>query len=411
MAAARARPGARRPASASASTSPGSRHASELTVWRVGVARPEPAAARPDRCGRGTPRSTTRRGATAAAHVAVRSAVGVLRRPAAHRARRGLPGSSTSTAAVLPRPRQQRRARRARAPAGGRGRGAGQQAVLNTNTRYLHDALTRYARAARRLAARPAERSCFLTNSGSEANDLALRLARAHTGGRDMLVLDHAYHGNLTLAGRPVAVQVRRTRWRRCPAGDRTSCRSPTPTGAPLGVAAGVRTSRPVRELLGGSRASAPAGGGLLSEPMPGTAGQVVLVAGFPRRGVRAGACGRRRVHRRRGADRVRPGRLALLGLRAARRRPGHRHAWASRSGNGHPMGAVVTTPEVAALVRQRDGVLQHLRRQPGLGPRRARRCSTSLEDEGLQAHAADPVARMLQGCLEARRRGTRAHR
>ena len=37
---------------------------------------------------------------------------------------------------------------------------------------------------------------CFLVNSGSEANELALRLARAATGSDDVLVLDGAYHGN-----------------------------------------------------------------------------------------------------------------------------------------------------------------------------------------------------------------------
>ncbi len=105
---------------------------------------------------------------------------------------------------------------------------ARQQSLLNTNTRYLHDALTRYAR---RLAdSLPDPLSVvFLTNSGSEANDLALRIARAHTGGRDMLVLDHAYHGNLSSLidlspykfDGPGGAGLR-------PAP--TSCRSPTPT-------------------------------------------------------------------------------------------------------------------------------------------------------------------------------------
>ena len=38
---------------------------------------------------------------------------------------------------------------------------------------------------------------CLFVNSGSEANDLALRLARTHTGGEHIFVLDGAYHGNL----------------------------------------------------------------------------------------------------------------------------------------------------------------------------------------------------------------------
>ncbi len=72
-----------------------------------------------------------------------------------------------------------------------------QIAVLNTNTRYLHDNIVTYAE---RLTAKlPAPlKICYFLNSASEANELALRLARAHTGREDMIVLDAAYHGNTT---------------------------------------------------------------------------------------------------------------------------------------------------------------------------------------------------------------------
>src|SRR5438128_8810736 len=72
-----------------------------------------------------------------------------------------------------------------------------QMRALNTNTRYLDEHLARYAE---RLASTlPAPlRVCYFVNSGSEANELALRLARAHTGQRDLIVLDAAYHGNTT---------------------------------------------------------------------------------------------------------------------------------------------------------------------------------------------------------------------
>ncbi|TOF71581.1 hypothetical protein CGJ15_27925, partial [Vibrio parahaemolyticus] len=39
---------------------------------------------------------------------------------------------------------------------------------------------------------------CFFVNSGSEANDLALRMARTHTGKKDVITLDHAYHGHVS---------------------------------------------------------------------------------------------------------------------------------------------------------------------------------------------------------------------
>src|ERR1039458_6262279 len=72
---------------------------------------------------------------------------------------------------------------------------ARQMALLNTNTRYLHEYLTAYIE---RLTATLPEplRVAFLVTSGSEANELALRLARAHTGGNQVVVVDVAYHGN-----------------------------------------------------------------------------------------------------------------------------------------------------------------------------------------------------------------------
>jgi 4-aminobutyrate aminotransferase-like enzyme/Ser/Thr protein kinase RdoA (MazF antagonist) len=70
-----------------------------------------------------------------------------------------------------------------------------QLALLNTNTRYLHDNVNRYAERLARLLPEPL-RVCFFVNSGSEANELALRFARTHTGREDVIVLEHAYHGH-----------------------------------------------------------------------------------------------------------------------------------------------------------------------------------------------------------------------
>src|SRR5260370_13665897 len=68
-----------------------------------------------------------------------------------------------------------------------------QLALLNTNTRYLHDNVLRYAERLTELCPPPL-RVCYFVNSGSEANELALRLAPAHTGREDLIVLEHAYH-------------------------------------------------------------------------------------------------------------------------------------------------------------------------------------------------------------------------
>jgi 4-aminobutyrate aminotransferase-like enzyme/Ser/Thr protein kinase RdoA (MazF antagonist)/murein DD-endopeptidase MepM/ murein hydrolase activator NlpD len=70
-----------------------------------------------------------------------------------------------------------------------------QVAVLNTNTRYLHDNVNRYAQRLAEILPSPL-RVCYFVNSGSEANELALRLARAFTDREDVIVLEHAYHGH-----------------------------------------------------------------------------------------------------------------------------------------------------------------------------------------------------------------------
>ncbi|KAL7982041.1 hypothetical protein Chor_001098 [Crotalus horridus] len=72
-----------------------------------------------------------------------------------------------------------------------------QMELLNTNSRFLHDNLVQYAK--RLTATLPEKLSvCYFVNSGSEANDLALRLARQYSGHYDVITLDHAYHGHVT---------------------------------------------------------------------------------------------------------------------------------------------------------------------------------------------------------------------
>ena len=72
-----------------------------------------------------------------------------------------------------------------------------QIASLNTNTRYLNNHLIQYAQ--KLTASLPAGLNvCYFTNSGSEANDLAIRISRHFTKQKDIIVLDHAYHGTST---------------------------------------------------------------------------------------------------------------------------------------------------------------------------------------------------------------------
>ncbi|HSV50908.1 MAG TPA: aspartate aminotransferase family protein [Burkholderiaceae bacterium] len=71
---------------------------------------------------------------------------------------------------------------------------ARQAGVLNTHTRYLHEGVLDYAQ--RLLATMPSELAhAMFTCTGSEANDLALRIARSHTKADGLIVTHFAYHG------------------------------------------------------------------------------------------------------------------------------------------------------------------------------------------------------------------------
>lgn len=74
---------------------------------------------------------------------------------------------------------------------------AAQAALLNTHTRYLSEPIVDYAE--QLLATLPdhLDRAVF-TCSGSEANDLAVRVARSCTGAAGVIVTSHAYHGTTT---------------------------------------------------------------------------------------------------------------------------------------------------------------------------------------------------------------------
>ena len=83
-------------------------------------------------------------------------------------------------------------------------RSSQQQRLLATHSRYLHEAIVELAE--RLKATLPSELDAILiVNSGSEANDLAWRIARAATGRAGAIVTDYAYHGLTEATARPVA--------------------------------------------------------------------------------------------------------------------------------------------------------------------------------------------------------------
>jgi len=203
---------------------------------------------------------------------------------------------------------------------------AEQMALLNTNTRYLHEYLAEYVE---RLAAMLPEplSVVYLVCSGSEANELALRLARAHTGHDGVIVVETAYHGNTN-----ALIDISPYKFN-----------GPGGRGRPPNVeVVSWQDSGGVQAAVG--RLKAPT---FFCESALSCAGQVILPPGYLRSAYEA-------VHAAGGvcvADEVQTG----FGRAGS-------HFWMFETqdvvpdivtlgkpiGNGHPLGAVITTPEIA---------------------------------------------------------------
>lgn len=207
-----------------------------------------------------------------------------------------------------------------------------QMRLLNTNTRYLHDLIIQYAE--QLTSTLPASLSvCYFVNSGSEANELALRLARAHTRARDLIVLEHAYHGNTN-----TLIDISPYKHD-----------GPGGSGPPPWVhKVPWNDPQPAIDLIRQLKNAGKNLCGFIAESMPSVAGQIVLPAGYVASVYTAvreagGVCI---------ADEVQTG-YGRIGT----------HFWGFEYygvvpdivalgkpiGNGHPIGAVITTPEIAA--------------------------------------------------------------
>ena len=78
---------------------------------------------------------------------------------------------------------------------------ANQSGLINTHTRYLHENVV--ALAERLAASLPGELSqCYFVCTGTEANDLAVQIARVVTGHHGVVVTERSYHGNSDLVGK-----------------------------------------------------------------------------------------------------------------------------------------------------------------------------------------------------------------
>jgi 4-aminobutyrate aminotransferase-like enzyme len=216
--------------------------------------------------------------------------------------------------------------------------GQRQMAVLNTNSRYVYSGLTEYL--SRLSDTLPEELSVgFLVNSGSEANELAVRLARSYTGNHDMAVIEAAYHGHTGML-----IELSPYKFRG-PGGRGVS--ESWVHVLPIPDAYRRRGSSFIDEAREGLSEAGPVAG-LLIESMLSCAGQIPLPEGYLEEAASAvRECGGLLI-----ADEVQVG----FGRAGS-------HMWAFQEseaipdivvmgkpiGNGHPMAAVFTTPEIAS--------------------------------------------------------------
>ena len=277
-----------------------------------------------------------------------------------------------------------------------------QSGVLNTNTRYLHGEIVQYVRELLSTFPEPL-RVVYLVCSGSEANELALRLARAHTGRQDTVVLEAGYHGN---TGRLVEASGYKSRgpggtgpgdWvHTAPLPDPyrgTHREGSTPDGVGRAYAAEVASVVARAEAAGRSV------GAFLAESVPGCGGQIVLPDGF--------LAGAYTAAREAGAvciaDEVQVG-FGRVGEKF----------WGFETqgvipdivtlgkpiGNGHPMGAVVTTEAIAASF---DNGMEYFNTFGGnpVAAAVGRAVLAVIREEDLQARAAAVGSTLTEGLGE----------
>ncbi|MDX6599916.1 MAG: hypothetical protein QOE87_3803 [Gaiellales bacterium] len=229
--------------------------------------------------------------------------------------------------------------------------------LLNTNSRFLYASMTRFAERLAALLPDPLER-VFLVSTGSEANDLALRLARAATGRADVVCIRDAYHGWTTATYEVSTSSVDNPLGAQSQPGHIHPVISPDTYRGPIRAGeadAGPRYAESVRDVISALTARGRAPAAFICEALYGNAGGIVLPDGYLQAAyahVRAagGICI---------ADEVQVG-YGRLGA----------HFWgfeqqgvvpdivtiAKATGNGHPVAAVITTAAIADALQGQGG-------------------------------------------------------
>jgi 4-aminobutyrate aminotransferase-like enzyme len=272
---------------------------------------------------------------------------------------------------------------------------------LNTNSRFHYSAVVEFSERLVGLLPEPLD-TVFLVNSGSEANDLALRIALAATGHRDVIAVGEAYHGwtyvtdavSTSTADNPDAVGTR--------PGWVHTLDAPNPY---RGRHRGGHAERYAPEAVARIDALAAAGdppAAFIAEAVYGTAGGMVLPDGYLATLYDA-------VRRHGGltiADEVQVGygRLGewFWGFQQQGVVPDVVTV-AKAMGNGHPLGAVITSRAVAEAYRSQGYFFSSTGGSPvscvvGLA------VLDAMRDEGLQENArtvGEHFRRRLEGLAE----------
>jgi 4-aminobutyrate aminotransferase-like enzyme/Ser/Thr protein kinase RdoA (MazF antagonist) len=255
--------------------------------------------------------------------------------------------------------------------------------LLNTNSRFLYDAMTDYAA---RLAGLlpPGLDRVFLVNSGSEACDLALQLARVFTGRRSIVALRGAYHG-WTSALMEICTGPDNPAWPDTKPPFVHLAEQPDPYRGVHGDDGAAYVASVAAACAAAAGDGGPAA--FISEPLLGNQGAVTPPAGFL-----AGAYA---------AVRAAGGVCIADEIQVGYGRTGESFwafepegvvpdivAVAKATGNGHPVGAVICRPEIAAALADRAAFFS----STGGGPVS---CEVGLAvldviaEEGLQDNAA----------------------
>ena len=267
------------------------------------------------------------------------------------------------------------------------------ETINHTTTIYLNPQIALYAK---ELAAKmPGElKVCYFVNSGSEANDLAVLMARAYTGNYDLIALRNAYHG-----GSPgtMALTSHRTWKFNVPHSFGVQhARMPDTYRGPFGIddpEAGKKYAADVGELVQFGTSGKIAG--FIAESIQGVGGSVVFPDGYLQHAyAHARAAGGLCI-----ADEVQAG-FGRTGT----------HFWgfetqgvlpdivtmAKGIGNGCPLAAVVTTPEIARALTSRI----HFNTFGGnpVSCAQGRAVLRVIENEGLQANCLDLGAYLTAG-------------